>query len=180
MNEMPLGLRQLRALNNPVRIELLTLLRSSEPLTAAQIAARLGIEEHLIYYHLAQMTEVGLIQKSGARPGSTKPETLYAAGPPSRMEGLDYEDEQTRREITKNVSTVLSTAAKEYAKAIEVRRQKADEECSLFRLTAMLSEDERRELSAKLREITAWLHERQQGDGNKYSVTIAISSLTAD
>lgn len=168
---------QLRSLTNPLRLEILSVLRTEGPATASEIGARLGQDELLLYYHLKKLCAVGLIEPEGTRATATKPETIYAARAPGVADDLDLSDPATRLEMQRNVSVVLKTAAKEYGQALESLQNSSYGRTQLARLTVALSPEDREELRGRVNELTEWALSRQQPHGSKYAITIAISPL---
>ncbi|MCX8180121.1 MAG: helix-turn-helix domain-containing protein [Thermofilaceae archaeon] len=53
----------LKALTHPIRLKIMSLI-SAEPRYSMDLARELGIDEQLLYYHVAKLKEVGLIQES--------------------------------------------------------------------------------------------------------------------
>jgi DNA-binding transcriptional ArsR family regulator len=62
-----LDARSLRALAHPVRVRLLSLLRTEGPSTATRLAARLGLNSGATSYHLRQLGEAGVVVEDTER-----------------------------------------------------------------------------------------------------------------
>jgi DNA-binding transcriptional ArsR family regulator len=62
-----LDAKGLRALAHPVRVQALTLLRRHGPLTATQIAERLGVNSGTASYHLRQLAAAGFVEDDAER-----------------------------------------------------------------------------------------------------------------
>ena len=150
-----LDIAQLKALNSPLRLEILTNLRTDGAGTAAEIGERLGKDELLLYYHLKRLLAVGLIFASGAKATATKPETVYTARPPGIADDLDLSDPETKKQMQKNVATILKAASREYSNASEHRD----------------------ELRNRVRELAEWLAEHSTPGEPQYSLTLTVSPL---
>jgi DeoR family transcriptional regulator, suf operon transcriptional repressor len=59
------------------RARIAALLRR-EPLTAKEIAARLGLTHNAVRVHLAALQREGVVQESGMQPSASRPAVLYA------------------------------------------------------------------------------------------------------
>lgn len=65
------------ALASPLRLEIFGHFASAEPLSARELAQRMGRSPSSLYYHLHQLVEVGLLRQAGERPRGSRTETLY-------------------------------------------------------------------------------------------------------
>jgi predicted transcriptional regulator len=65
--------RALRALAHPLRLSLLTLLRTEGPLTATQAGALLGESSASCSFHLRQLAKYGLAEEAGGGRGRERP-----------------------------------------------------------------------------------------------------------
>lgn len=68
---------QREALASPLRLEVFGHFFPSEPLSARELAERMGRSASSVYYHLHRLVEVGLLREAGERPRGTRTETLY-------------------------------------------------------------------------------------------------------
>ena len=145
--------------------------------TAAEIGERLGKDELLLYYHLKRLLAVGLIFASGAKATASKPETVYTARPPGIADDLDLSDPETKKQMQKNVATILKAASREYSNALEHMGNESYDFCQLVRLTAALSSEHRDELRNRVRELAEWLAEHSTPGEPQYSLTLTVSPL---
>jgi DNA-binding transcriptional ArsR family regulator len=65
--------RALRAYAHPVRMRLIGMLRQVGPMTATQLAERLGESSGSTSYHLRQLARFGLVEEAGGGRGREKP-----------------------------------------------------------------------------------------------------------
>jgi DNA-binding transcriptional ArsR family regulator len=68
---------ELRALADPVRLELFDLVRRDGPLTVAEASARLGLATSIVSSHLWQLADAGLIDRDAADRWSTEARGIY-------------------------------------------------------------------------------------------------------
>ena len=64
--------RALKALSNPIRLRLLTSLRTEGPQTVGQLAERIGQAPGSVSYHLSQLSAVHLVKKTQPLSGSDR------------------------------------------------------------------------------------------------------------
>lgn len=177
MQQYPkLTVEQIRTLNNPLRLEILTLLRAEGPLTAAEMGQKLDKDELLLYYHLKRLSAAGLIFTSGSKQTATKPETVFRAGQPAMVENIDLNDDANRRELKRNVETILRAASREYGAAIDDLLNDSFDECTLMRLSFSLTEEDYNELRKRLFKLADWVRKRPRS-GAKYTFTLAVAPL---
>ena len=168
---------QLKTLNSPIRVELMTALRANGPSSVADLAEYMGKQEHLLYYHLNRLVAVGLVKNDDLRPGTTRPESIYVATNFGTVQDLDLEDNEIRSEVVRNIQTVLKASTKEYCHAVEVRRNASFDDCTLARLVCSLSAERKAELNQRVTELRKWILESSDEGGEKHSFTIAITPL---
>src|ERR1700683_4857459 len=65
--------RALRAYAHPVRLKLVSLLRTEGPLTATRAAELLGESSGTCSFHLRQLAKYGLVEEAGGGTGREKP-----------------------------------------------------------------------------------------------------------
>ncbi|MDR3688748.1 MAG: helix-turn-helix domain-containing protein [Fimbriimonas sp.] len=177
MSEIESNIRHLRVLNSPIRLQILTYLRAFGSRTVSEIAEWIGIEDHLLYYHLGQLAKAEFVEIDGTRPGATKPETIYRAKKRLRVAGPYSQNEVWRKDVAKNVAQVLRIAAREYESALEAYPETASETCSLHRMTARLTSARRAELRQKINELADWIRENEDESGDSYTATFVVSNL---
>lgn len=178
MQEEPrLTLDQLRALNSPVRLQVLTALRTFGPATVGELAERLALKEHLLFYHVKVMVKHGLVFPDSTRPSSTKPVTVFRAVKPSSASGFDYTDPGVREQVKRNLASVLRASRREFETAMADRAGSLDMEATLMRVTARLSPERHELVRAKLREISEILRSESDDDGEGYSLTVVLTPL---
>lgn len=68
---------QRTAVSSPIRLEILGQFTSPEGMSIAEIAERMGRPATTLYYHFRILEKVGLLVRTGSRPGTKKSEVLY-------------------------------------------------------------------------------------------------------
>jgi DNA-binding transcriptional ArsR family regulator len=98
--------RQRKALASPIRLEILGQFTAGDPMSVAEIAARMGRPSTAIYYHVHQLEEVGLLARAGTRSGTKRDETLYQPV----ADQFDLTPDRGNREHIRDATTALSAA----------------------------------------------------------------------
>jgi len=170
------GRDQIKALSNPTRLEIHTLLRTDGPLTAKELASLMGIEEVGLYYHLRLLASKGLIAAE-QRPGTTKPETVYSIQGKFLVESFDLNVESNLEEQRKNIDTLVRAVSREQRLAGEVLRNEMHDRSVIGRSAVRLDDRKARELRKKLRELSSWLEENDGPNGDRYSLSFFLLPL---
>ena len=68
---------QRTAVSSPIRLEILGQFTSPGGMSIAEIAERMGRPATTLYYHFRILEKVGLLVRTGSRPGTKKSEALY-------------------------------------------------------------------------------------------------------
>lgn len=170
-----IGRDQLRVLSNPARLAIHTSLRTDGPATAKELALRLGRDEMSLYYHLRLMSQYGLLQ-ADTRPTATKPESVYSAPGPLRVE-LDLDDPKNLDEVGRNVDSLMKAASKEYKAAAVQLGNAVFDQGQIARMAVRLSDEKAKELRRRLREVSDWLSASGSDVGQRYSFTYVVAPL---
>ncbi|MDQ6873956.1 MAG: helix-turn-helix domain-containing protein [Actinomycetota bacterium] len=106
--ERVLDARSLRGLAHPLRIRMLTLLRTDGPATATQLGNRLGESSGTTSWHLRQLAEYGFIEEVRGR-GTARERWWQAAQQRTRLtETVDLSDPETRGALDVYLHEVLT------------------------------------------------------------------------
>jgi AcrR family transcriptional regulator len=68
---------QRTAVSSPIRLEILGQFTSPGGMSIADVAERMGRPATTLYYHFRILEKVGLLVRTGSRPGTKKSESLY-------------------------------------------------------------------------------------------------------
>lgn len=68
---------QRTAVSSPIRLEILGQFTSPGGMSIADVGERMGRPATTLYYHFRILEKVGLLVRTGSRPGTKKSETLY-------------------------------------------------------------------------------------------------------
>jgi DNA-binding transcriptional ArsR family regulator len=168
-------LKQLRALNNSLRLEIHNRLEDEGPASARELAERMGVDELRLYYHLKKLAEVGLIKTLSSRPTATKPEAIYAIANQIWVTGFDLSDPVVAEVVIRNAETFLKLAAKEYRAAIETYKTDPIHYSSYFRFFTRMSPKTRKEFNRRFNQLIQWVSAEEQEGDPRFTVTMAIS-----
>ncbi len=77
--ELPgLTAKQWRAVSSPIRMELIAVAEAEQPCSIADLARTTGRRGTGLYRHVRILADAGFLARSGLRPGSRRPETLFS------------------------------------------------------------------------------------------------------
>lgn len=105
------GRQQLRALADPLRIEMMNVL-AGEPLSAAQLGRRLNVSQALASYHLRKLVEADLVEFVEERANRGARERLFRAKSPSSSIAVTEPDP--------NASMLMSAVLSEVTRRLAV------------------------------------------------------------
>ncbi len=71
-------LRQMRALESPIRAEIVDTFAASGPCSVADVAHQLGRTPQSLYFHVKQLLQVKLLKEDGEQSAGRTRETLYS------------------------------------------------------------------------------------------------------
>ncbi len=116
--------RALRALAHPIRLELISQLRSGGPLTATQAGERIGESAASCSFHLRQLAKYGLVEEAGGGRGRERPWRATAISTEWAARGSDDESDAAGAMLTRLVVERYFQSAVEWLE----RRDREDPE----------------------------------------------------
>ena len=170
-------LAQLEAMNNPLRFEIMASLSSDGPATVHDLAARMGLEELRLYYHLKKLAQAELVTISSVRRTATKPESVFAAVPHFFAHHLDLGDPATAAVVIHNAEVMLKLAAKEYRAAVQSYGNDPERYATHHRYVIRMSSEVRAEFERRFRDLIEWAEGQEAADAPTHSVTLAAAPL---
>jgi DNA-binding transcriptional ArsR family regulator len=135
----------LRALGHPTRLRMLTMMWSG-PMSAAGLAAELGISHGLASQHLRTLDRAGLVELSEVRPKRGGRERLYRT-----VKGSPLSDQQAAQPL---LVEAMITNLRERVAAWRPGSDAAVTDADLW-----LTPEQWRDARKRLRDLTAELHE---------------------
>ncbi len=171
------NLAQLRALNNPLRLEIHSRLEDGGPASARELAEQMGLDELRLYYHIKILAKVGLIKAVSNRATATKPEVIYSAADRIWVAGFDLNNPEEADVIIRHGEAMLNLAAKEYREAVETYKADPLHKSTYYRFLMRMSPETRREFDRRLSKLVQWAVSEEAGDGVRFNMTVAISPM---
>jgi len=184
--------QQRDALATPLRLEIFSHFASAEPLSARELAERMGRSPSSLYYHLHQLLKVGLLREAGERPRGTRTETLYQrAASALRLEPDG--SAATREAILRTMTAAFRMAERDLEAALDSETTLPETPASAtrtdgapvfatrlhFRATSELLDEVRRHLTAALEVLERSDQQGPSGPeaGPHFSLTLALLPL---
>lgn len=148
-------LRQIRAMQSPVRIALLDLVEANGPMSVAELAACLDCAMDGLYYHLNIMTKSGWFVCTSTFATNGRSKAVYdLAQRPYRLE-YKPRDAKNRTAVTRVIATLLRDSLREFRRAYANKPVTSGQRRNLWsgRKIAWLTSGEVEELNRVLHRI---------------------------
>lgn len=139
---------ELRALADPMRLELFDLVRREGPLDAEDVCASLGLSAEAAAGHLSALSHAGLIDRDGAGRWSTEARGIYFEIPD------EPEAQRAARELSNTMLVKYASVPSDWVRRIEPLLDVAwAREAGLFNARPELAPDELRGLQEDLERL---------------------------
>lgn len=117
---------QRRVFASPQRIEIIGLFMEREPLSVADIAARIGRPASAVHYHVNVMSKAGILRRVGERRDGKRPEALYAPVAEMFQMAQRQGDEAGAKDALKTMSVAFRMALSDMKAALTDPHVKTD------------------------------------------------------
>ena len=173
---------QRKCLTSPLRLELLGHFNELEPLSAGDLAARMGRPVTALYYHINQLLDLGLLRQAGTRARGKRDEALFLPAAASFELAADSQDALEDSIATLKVAQRMAISdLRAAAKTGTARTEGAQRNALAFRLHAGLDADTLTKLNQHLDAIVTLLQEHAGSGTAKQtefcSLTLALMPL---
>ena len=172
-------LAQLRALQSPVRVRLVAVLRSLGEASIRDIAEQMEAAPGGLHYHVRALVAVGCVEFVGKRKVSRRMESVYRLPGKDLMINLDGRGKKYLSEVGRVYSAALRLADRTMVRSLDVRTPSAASSAEpprLIQIVARLRKRRARELQRKLRELSEFLREHDDANApDSYLVTLSFS-----
>jgi DNA-binding transcriptional ArsR family regulator len=139
---------ELRALADPVRLDLFDLVRREGPLTVQSVSARLGLSTEEASSHLQQLADAGLIDQDDSGRWSTEARGIYFEIPDEPAA------QQAARELSNTMLLRYGSIPAEWVRRVEPRLDVSwARAAGLFNARTELTPDELRRLQEDLEQL---------------------------
>jgi len=170
-------LQALQALVDSQRHRIVTMLMD-EPLTAKEIAARLGIGRTRLYYHLDLLERHGLIRVADTRVVSGIVERSFrAVARTFRVDRALLSSQATDVQITDAQAAILDAVAHDLRARVLPGAPRPDEDVLVSRAFVKLNDARRKELRKRLAAI---VDEFSRADADGVETEIALALFTTN
>lgn len=167
------SLEALQAVSDSQRHRVVTLL-IEEPLTARELAERLGIGRTRLYYHLDLLEKHGLIRVTETRVVSGILERTYRAVARSfRVDRALLTARSSEAEVNDAQASILDAVAGDL-RARPPAHRAAENDVMVSRRFLRLSESRRRELCDRLSSLVREYEDSESGDAPDVEVALAV------
>jgi sugar-specific transcriptional regulator TrmB len=164
---------------SPRRSEIMASLGDAGPASAAELASRLGITSHSIYYHIRFLERAGVVKVQEIRKGPIKPEAIYALAAERILLHPNVKSQRSLYATRKALDSILRMASREIFHALEssAARSGQGREIVAVRYKARLSISTLRRVNRCLNDLENILRSsnRKQEKGKLYSLAIVLT-----
>lgn len=168
------SLEALRVVSDSQRHRVVTLL-IEEPLTARELAGRLGIGRTRLYYHLDLLEKHGLIRVTETRVVSGILERTYrAVARAFRVDRALLSAHSSEEEVNDAQASILDAVAGDLRARPPAHRRAAENDVMVSRRFLRLSESRRRELSDRLSALIQEYDDSESGEAPEVEVALAV------
>ncbi len=163
---------------SPVRVRILAVAASPEPLAIAELAAQVGMAPASLYYHVQKLVAAGLLVARGRRRAGKRWEVLY--GPPSGEVVADQRERSPAflRALGRVYASVLRDAHRGLTRALDLERRegKGPRRATAVRHRRVrLRPADLAELRTRLEGLDAFLQAADHPEGQAHDVTTVLS-----
>ena len=173
---------QFEALANPTRMRIL--MESSQPITVAELAERLGTPKTRLYYHVNLLVETGLLVQVGERKSGARIERIYRVAARNYEPGPGMwekaEDPQQAADLA--ASVLFEPARAETAAVIEQVFRDAEPVAEFGRMLVHLTKDEAAAICVQVRGLVSTIRRddnRPKPATTPYAFTYAFAPTGA-
>src|SRR5438552_8039443 len=169
----PTGIRDLatvKAIAHPLRFRILGRLADG-PHTVKEVAAGLGRPPDRLYYHVRILEQHGVVEVADERLVSGIVERRY------RLTGAELSLDPSDRDLARQATDFMADALRQELRAAAAV---GAEGTLLSRTMVSLTAEQRGELQARLRAFLEDVTRDYSGDGDPFTLTIALYQAAAD
>ena len=112
---------ELRALVSPVRQEIIDVLSSRGPMSAAEIGAAIGRPADALYFHLRALERAGLARRAGVRRRGRRKEALYRTVAFDLKVRYAPASAANRSRVTAIVASMLRLGVRDFRRGLQQR-----------------------------------------------------------
>ncbi len=167
------------SITSPRRSEILSSLSDAGPASAAELATRLGVTSHSLYYHIRFLERASVVKVEAVRKGRIKTEAIYALAADRILLDPNAKSQRSLNAARKALDSILRMASREVYHALKTGafRTGLEREIVAVRFKSRLSSGALRRVNRCLRQLERILREsnRKQTTGKLYSLAVVLT-----
>ena len=171
---------QLRALALPARQEILDILATTGPASAAELARLIRRPADGLYYHLRELRRAGLVVPAGERRRGSRPEALYRTFHRAPALRHDPSPRGNSAAVTAIVASMLRLGIRDFRRAAaspDVVTHGPRRELWAIRATGWLFPSELAEVNRRMRALRGAVVRPSRSGAGLYGITILLTPL---
>jgi len=165
---------------SPLRQEMVDVFETLGPSSVREVARAMGVAPDALYYHIKQLSAVGLLREVAVRPGTTKAEVVYDIPGPIRLE-YDPHDPVNVKLVGKLTESLIRLANRDVKAGLaggKARTRGDERNLWAVRGKVWLSLSELRELNRVLERLRHRFRGAPAGDDRTaYALTLVLAPV---
>ena len=173
--------KRFRVLSSPRRVEIVSSLGDAGPASISQLARRLGLSSHSLYYHVHMLEKAGILKVREVRKGRRREEAIYVLAADRILLDPRAVPLSGPEEARKSLDSILRMTSREVYQALQSEaKEKGESDVYAVRFKARLSKIALRRLNRYLHRIEKILRisEKNKQSGKLFSLTIVLTPST--
>ena len=171
--------RQMAALAASARQEIVDVLEQMGTTSVAELAAALGRPADALYFHLRELTRVGLVRNAGYRARPRGREALYRTVAPDVQLRYEPRNSVNRKAVSAIVASMLRLTHRDFVRSFQAGRVLVSgphRELWSLRKVGRLSRPQLARVNRRIKELVRDVS-TARGRGRLYAVTLVITPL---
>jgi len=163
---------------SPVRVRLLAVAASAEPLSVAELAAQVGMAPASLYYHVQKLVTAGLLRERGRRRAGRRWEILYGKAAGDVVADPSQRSPRFLSALGQVYGAVLRDAARGLKRALDHERREGRgprRSAAVLHRRVRLRPEDQTELRRRLEGLDAFLQAADHPLGQAHDVTTILS-----
>lgn len=178
---------QIRALESPMRQNIMDRLEAIGPSSVSELAESLGVAADALYYHLRKLEKVGMLKTVGTRSAKRRPEAIYELAFRNWHMAYQPDDPENVESLSSLTAAMLRQAGRDFERGFacdHVQVQGDQRNLWSLRLESRLTTQELKQINHHLRAVVDILrhkpdqvHREQEKKGDMVALTWVIAPV---
>ena len=174
---------QMRLMASPQRMAVMEVLYAHGPMTAAELAKRLGRDPNRLYYHLRKLADAEAIREVDVRKGKRQQESVFGIGEEHFEWSYDPDDEESIRLHEKYTASMRRMTERDVHTALRSRKvveYGPDRNYHIGRVKFKMTREKLQKLNNLIEQIEDLMRSTRDDHGedrSAYALTLGLAPL---